>query len=68
MIEAGDSDGVKPGDETVADNATTPAKRFWLIRVIVADPDVPCRMGIDWGLADMVKSGAAPTLRVIVDV
>jgi hypothetical protein len=47
VTEGGDSEGVKPGDETVADKATLPAKRFWLFRVIVADPDVPWRMEID---------------------
>jgi hypothetical protein len=65
VMETGENDGVKPGDEIVADRATGPVKRFWLFRVIVADPDVPSRMEIVWGLADMVKSGAAPTFRVI---
>jgi hypothetical protein len=65
VTEDGDNEGVKPGDETVADKATPPAKRFWLFRVIVTDPDVPSRMEICCGLAVMVKSGAAPTLRVI---
>jgi hypothetical protein len=65
VMEVGENDGVKPGDEIVADKATGPAKRFWLFTVIVADPEVPSRTEIDTGLADRVKSGAAPTFRVI---
>ncbi len=41
----GNTDGTKPGDEMVAESAILPWKLFRLVRVIVADPDVPRGMG-----------------------
>ena len=62
----GDADGTKPGDETVVESEILPWKLLRLVRVIVADPDVPRGTGRDCGLAAMLKSGAAPTLNVTV--
>ena len=64
MSSDGDTDGKKPGDETVAESEILPRKLLRLVRVIVADPDVPRGMGRDCGLTAMLKSGAAPTLNV----
>ncbi len=62
----GDTDGKKPGDETATESEILPRKLLRLVRVIVADPDVPRGMGRDCGLIAMLKSGAAPTLNVTV--
>ncbi len=65
-ISEGDADGTKPADEIVVESEILPWKLLRLVRVIVADPDVPRGIGRDCGLAAMLKSGAAPTLNVIV--
>jgi hypothetical protein len=62
----GDTDGTKPGDEMVVESEMLPWRLLRLVRVIMADPDVPREMGRDCGLTAMLKSGAAPTLSVIV--
>ena len=62
----GDADGTKPGDEMVVESDILPWKLLRPVRVIMAVPDVPRGTGRDCGLAAMLKSGAAPTVKVIV--
>ena len=65
VTAAGDRLGTKPADEMVADKVITPVKPLRLVKVIVAEPDEPRRIGTDCGLAAMLKSAAGPTTRVI---
>ncbi len=62
----GETDGMKPGDETVAEREMLPERPFWLERVIATDPEEPRRIGKDCGTAEMLKSLAGPTVREIV--
>jgi hypothetical protein len=64
----GDKLGTKPADEMVAAKLIMPVKPLRLVKVIVADPKEPRRIGTDCGLAAMLKSAAGPTTRVITVV
>jgi hypothetical protein len=61
----GDSDGKTPVTDVVEASVMVPASPFWLARVMAAEPEEPRRIEMDCGLADMLKSWAAPTFRVI---
>ena len=52
----GDTDGTKPGDETVEERPTDPAKPLRLDRVTATVDEVPRRAGKEVGLAAMLKS------------
>lgn len=41
----GDTDGTKPGEETVTESATVPENPFRLVRVRVTEPEVVRRIG-----------------------
>jgi hypothetical protein len=64
----GDSDGKTPATEVVEVIVMVPARLFWLVRVMAAEPEEPRKMGRDCGLAEMLKSWAAPTFRVTTAV
>ena len=64
----GDKLGTKPAEEMVAAKLTMPERPLRLVKVIVADPKEPLRIGTDCGLAAMLKSAAGPTTRVITVV
>lgn len=61
-------DGCGPIGFTTAERARFPVKLFTLVRVTVAVVEEPAGMFKESGLATMVKSGTAPTVRVTVVV
>ncbi len=64
--DEGDKDGARIPDETVAERLMVPENPKRLVRVIVADPEVPLRTGREMGLAERLKSCAWPTFTVMI--